>query len=66
MTFSSGSGKDEACRDILIRPREIGAIWPRKDGKTGGILMRGIMPVETTHRQGVVFILPVDDEACAR
>lgn len=62
VTFSSSNGKDEDGRDILTRPREIGAIWPRKNGKTGGILMLDIMPVELTRRQGVVFILPVDDE----
>lgn len=43
------------------RPKEIGAIWPRKNGKKGGILSLDLIPIELTRREGVLFILPVDD-----
>jgi hypothetical protein len=60
VTFSRITGKDEDGKDILDRPREIGAVWPRRGNKKGGILALDIIPVELAQRQGVLFILPVD------
>lgn len=60
VTFSRITGQDETGKDILARPKEIGAVWPRKGDKRGGILALDIIPVELTQRQGVLFILPVD------
>lgn len=60
VTFSRITGKDETGKDILARPKEIGAVWPRKGDKKGGILALDIIPVELAQRQGVLFILPVD------
>lgn len=60
VTFSRITGQDEDGRDILARPKEIGAIWPRKNGKTGGIIQLDIIPIELTKRQGVLFLVPLD------
>ncbi|MCO5056965.1 MAG: hypothetical protein M9905_03580 [Rhizobiaceae bacterium] len=43
-----------------MKPKEIGAAWPRKNGKQGGILTLDPIPVELTQRKGVLFILPID------
>lgn len=51
---------DENGKDIVMRPKEIGAVWPRKNGKQGGILALDLIPIELTQRKGVLFILPVD------
>ena len=59
VTFSRITGKDADGRDLLGKPKEIGAIWPRKGNKKGGLLTFDILPIELTQRQGVVFILPV-------
>lgn len=58
VAFSRITGTDEHGEDILDRPREIGAIWPRRNGKTGGILSLDIIPVELAQRQGVLFVVP--------
>jgi len=60
VTFSRIKGQDERGNDVLGSPREIGAIWARKNGKTGGILNLDIIPTELVNRQGVIFIVPVD------
>lgn len=60
VTFSRIRGKDEHGNDVLTSPREIGAIWARKHGKTGGLLNLDIIPTELVNRQGVIFIVPVD------
>ena len=62
VSFSRITGKDDNGQDMLGRPKEIGAIWPRKGNKTGGILSLDIIPIELTQRQGVIFVLPVTDE----
>lgn len=62
VTFSRITGKDEKGGDVLGRPKEIGAVWARKNGKTGGILALDIIPVELAQRQGVLFLVPVDGE----
>mgnify|MGYP003700399021 CR=1 FL=1 len=52
--------QDKDGNDIVTRPKEIGAIWPRKNGKQGGILSFAHIPVELAQRKGVIFVLPVD------
>jgi hypothetical protein len=59
LTFSRITGQDGEGRDILARPKEIGAVWARKGGKAGGIVSLDIIPVELAQRQGVLFLVPV-------
>lgn len=61
VTFSRITGRDKDGRDELARPKEIGAVWPRRQGKAGGILTLDIIPIELTQRQGVIFLVPVDE-----
>lgn len=65
VTFSRITGQDRNGRDELARPKEIGAVWPRKNGKTGGLLVLDIIPVELSQRQGVIFLVPVDEDGGA-
>jgi hypothetical protein len=44
--------------DKLGSAREIGAIWPRENGK-GSILRFDHIPVELTTHSGVLFINPI-------
>lgn len=60
VSFSRITGQDRDGGDILSRPREIGAVWPRKNGKAGGLMALDIIPVELTQRQGVIFLVPLD------
>ncbi|HQS14869.1 hypothetical protein [Reyranella sp.] len=60
VTFSRITGQDAEGRDILARPKEIGAVWGRKQGKAGGIVSLDIIPVELAQRQGVLFLVPVN------
>ena len=46
VTFSRITGQDRDGRDTLSRPKEIGAVWPRKNGKAGGVLTLDLIPVE--------------------
>lgn len=62
VVFSRIKGQDKDGNDILTRPREIGAIWARRNGKKGGRVDFDIMPQELPLRQGVTFIVPVDDD----
>ncbi len=62
VSFSRITGRDGQGNDTLGSPKEIGAIWSRKNGKTGGIMQLDIIPIELTQRQGVIFIVPVDQE----
>ena len=62
VSFARITGQDRQGRDELTRPKEIGAVWPRKKGKLGGILQLDIIPIELTKRQGVIFLVPVDSE----
>ncbi len=62
VTFSPFTGEDENGKAIVGRPKEIGAVWPRKEGKTGGIISLDIIPVELTRRQGVLFLLPINQD----
>lgn len=61
VAFSRITGTDRNGRDELARPKEIGVIRPRKNGKAGGILQLDIIPVEMAQRQGVIFLVPVDE-----
>lgn len=61
VTFARIIGTDRNGRDELARPKEIGAVWPRKNGKPGGILQLDIIPIEMAQRQGVIFLVPVDE-----
>jgi len=62
VTFSRITGQDETGNDVLARPKEIGAVWPRKGDKQGAILQLDIIPVELAQRQGVIFLVPVDGQ----
>ncbi len=66
VSFSRIAGQDEEGKDILGRPKEIGAVWPRRNGKAGGILSLDLIPIELTQRQGVLFLVPVEDEGGAQ
>jgi len=60
VTFSRITGQDAQGRDEFARPKEIGAVWPRRGDKTGGIVQLDIIPIELTQRQGVIFLVPLD------
>jgi len=62
VTFSRIIGKDQDGRDILARPKEIGAVWARKQGKAGGIVSLDLIPVELAQRQGVLFLVPITED----
>jgi len=49
---------NEHGEDVLGNAREIGAIWPRSNGK-GGILRLDHIPIELTKHQGVIFVSEV-------
>lgn len=66
VTFSRITGKDEDGRDILACPKEIGVVWPRKQGKTGGLIVLDLIPVELSQRQGVLFLVPVTDDKATK
>ena len=59
VSFARITGKDDQGRDVLGSTREIGAVWPRKNGK-GGVLRLDHIPVELTQHQGVLFLYPVE------
>lgn len=63
ITFARITGKDENGKDILGPAREIGAIWPRRGDKQGGILRLDHVPAELALHQGVIFTLPIDQNA---
>ena len=58
VSFSRITGIDADGKSILSRSREIGAVWPRKGGKPGGILQLDIVPVELAQHKGVIFLTP--------
>lgn len=61
VTFSRVTGKDEKGNDVLARPKEIGAAWARKGDKKGAIISLDIIPTDLVNRNGVLFLLPVED-----
>lgn len=62
VTFSRITGKDQYGKDILSRPKEIGAVWARKGDKKGGVVNLDLIPIELTQRQGVLFLVPIDGD----
>lgn len=58
VSFSAFTGKDDKGNDRLGSAREIGSVWPRKDGKSP-IIRLDFIPIELTHHQGVLFLSPV-------
>lgn len=54
VSFAPFTGTDDSGDDKLGNKREIGAVWPRKNG--GGIIRLDIIPIELTQRQGVLFL----------
>ncbi|GGF35629.1 hypothetical protein GCM10011321_28380 [Youhaiella tibetensis] len=67
LTFSRITGRDADGKDVLARPKEIGAAWARKGDKKGAILALDLIPTDLVNRNGVLFLVPVDagDEATA-
>jgi uncharacterized protein (DUF736 family) len=61
VTFSRITGKDSKGNDILARPKEIGAAWARKGDKQGAIISLDLIPTDLVNRNGVLFLLPVQD-----
>lgn len=59
VSFARFIGVDEQGEQKLGSAREIGAIWPRGNGK-GGILRLDHVPVELTRHEGVLFITDVN------
>lgn len=55
VAFSRIIGTDNQGHERLGSAREIGAIWPRDNGK-GGILRLDHIPVELIRHEGVIFI----------
>ena len=55
VSFARIVGTDGLGKDKLGSAREIGAIWPRENGK-GSILRLDHVPVELTTHAGVLFI----------
>lgn len=60
VTFSRVTGKDSNGNDTLARPKEIGAAWARKGDKQGAIISLDIIPTDLVNRNGVLFLVPVD------
>lgn len=65
VSFARNTGQDGQGNDTLGRFREIGAIWPRRNGKAGGILSFDIVPAELSSHQGVLLVLPVEEDAAS-
>jgi len=59
ISFARIVGKDDDGADRLGSAREIGSVWPRKDGKSA-IIRLDFIPIELTQHQGVLFLSPVD------
>ncbi len=61
VSFARITGTDGQGNDQCGPAREVGAIWPRKGDKKGGILKLDHIPVELTQHQGVLFVFSVDN-----
>ena len=61
VTFSRITGKDDKGKDVLARPKEIGAAWARKGDKKGAIINLDLIPTDLVNRNGVLFLVPVDN-----
>ena len=64
VSFARFIGVDEQGEKKLGSAREIGAIWPRENGK-GGILRLDHMPVELTRHEGIVFITELKSDGAS-
>ena len=62
VSFARITGQDDDGKDILGHAKEIGAVWPRKNGKSGGIVSLDLIPIELTQRQGVLFLVAIPEE----
>jgi len=62
VSFARIIGTDDKGADKLGSAREIGAIWPRENGK-GAILRLDHMPVELTRHQGVLFVNEIEAQS---
>lgn len=60
ISFARIVGQDENGADIVGSAREIGSVWPRKNG--GGIVRLDHIPVEMTRHEGVLFINDVQSD----
>lgn len=59
VSFARKTGIDDKGQDTLGPAREIGSVWPRRDGK-GAILRLDHVPVELTQHQGVLFLFETE------
>ncbi len=62
VTFSRILGQDKEGKDILSHPKEIGAAWPRKNGKGGSVVNFDIIPTDLVNRAGVIFLVPTSTD----
>lgn len=60
VTFSRITGKDRDGKEVLARPKEIGAAWARRGDKKGAIISLDLIPTDLVNRNGVLFLVPVD------
>jgi hypothetical protein len=60
ISFSRITGANKDGTNQLGAAREIGAVWPRKSDKKGGVIQLDHIPVELTRHEGVLFIVPVE------
>ena len=65
VSFARIIGQDEDGNDRLGNAREVGAVWPRKHGKKGGLVKFDHIPVELTQHQGVLFLVPIEQDPSA-
>lgn len=63
VSFARITGTDLNGQDVLGPAREVGAIWPRRNGKKGGILRFDHIPAELVRHRGVLFITPIEEDA---
>ena len=63
VSFSCITGKDENGKDVLGRDKEIGAAWARKGDKKGAIINLEIIPTDLVNRNGVLFLVPLDNDS---
>jgi hypothetical protein len=60
VSFARIIGKDAKGNDRLGSAREIGAVWPRKGDKKGGIIKFDHVPSELSRHEGVLFLVPIE------
>ncbi|ODA66585.1 hypothetical protein A7A08_02352 [Methyloligella halotolerans] len=62
ISFARIIGTDEKGNERLGSAREIGSVWPRKNGG-GSIIRLDFVPIELTQHQGVLFLSEVADKS---